>query len=457
MIRSLYVRIVIIFIAAVVGGITVSFMITTNIYRHQLNENMLLPLQNFGQDIALIYQYLPTQEAEQYISNMQQLHTYRITIFDATKQLASYGLPDLEQPSVNISDAQITTVLSGQTVQVNPTGLTTVLFGMPLSMDGNTTAMFIEPLSPPNAPFIKKWIFIFLTYSLLASSLAILIATIFLIRPIKHLTKATEHIAQGQFDVKLNIKQSGEIGTLARSFESMSHDLQQIEQLRKNFVANVSHEIQSPLTTISGYAIALKKKDIPIEKQHHYLDIINSEAKRLSSLSKNLLQLSMLETVTTAQQLQTFYVDEQIRQVIISMEQQWVKKQIHFELQLPPLQIEANPEQLYQVWTNIIGNSIKFSPPTCTITIHLQQTDEQLIVTIRDEGIGIAEKDQAQMFDRFFRADTSRSQQQYEGSGLGLAIVKQIISLHHGQLHTTSTLGKGTTMTVILPLQQTTT
>ena len=151
----------------------------------------------------------------------------------------------------------------------------------------------------------------------------ILIAAMFLVRPIKKLTKATRRIAAGDFNVKLNIKQKGEIGTLARSFEEMMHDLQQLEQMRREFVTNVSHEVQSPLTSISGYAIALKQVDLPDDERSHYLDIIIAEAERMSKMSDSLLKLSLLESQSQQMRLATLSLDEQIRRVIVAIQPQW--------------------------------------------------------------------------------------------------------------------------------------
>ncbi|MGV2806219.1 HAMP domain-containing protein, partial [Clostridium perfringens] len=141
-------------------------------------------------------------------------------------------------------------VIDGGVVHATPNGIATVLLGLPVKTEMGTKAMFLETLAPPSTSFVAKWGLIFATCSLIAGSLLILIASVILVRPIKKLTKATKRIAAGDFNVKLNIKQTSELGTLARSFEDMMHDLQQLEQMRREFVTNVSHEVQSPLTSI---------------------------------------------------------------------------------------------------------------------------------------------------------------------------------------------------------------
>jgi signal transduction histidine kinase len=286
---------------------------------------------------------------------------------------------------------------------------------------------------------------------LLAGSLLILIAAIFLVRPIKKLTEATRLIAAGDFNVKLNIKQKGEIGTLARSFEEMMHDLQQLEQMRREFVANVSHEVQSPLTSISGFAIALKQVDLPDDERSEYLDIIITETARMSKISDSLLKLSLLESQSLQMRLATLSLDEQIRRVIVAIQPQWSARNIQIDLDLQPTKITADHDQLNQVWINILGNAIKFSEDGARISVRIKQNIKNVTVRISDSGIGILPEDQKRIFDRFFKADRSHSQK-YEGSGMGLAIVKQIVSLHQGDIMVESEYGRGTTFIVILPI-----
>lgn len=279
----------------------------------------------------------------------------------------------------------------------------------------------------------------------------ILVASIFLVRPIKKLTKATKRIAAGDFNVKLNIKQTGELGTLARSFEEMMHDLQQLEKMRREFVTNVSHEVQSPLTSISGYALALKQVDLADHERSRYLDIIIAEAKRMSKMSDSLLKLSLLEAQSQQLRLSTLSLDEQIRRVIVALQPQWSARSIHFELNLKAIRLTADHDLLNQVWTNIIGNSIKFSRDGGMIDVSIKQDAKNAIVRISDTGIGISLEDQKRIFERFFKADRSHSRK-YGGSGMGLAIVKQIVSLHQGDIRVESEPGEGTTFIVTLPI-----
>ncbi|UNK16101.1 HAMP domain-containing histidine kinase [Paenibacillus sp. N3/727] len=450
MIKSLYIRVVLTFLVSVIGGTIISFFASTWIFEEKLNENAQINLRNFGQDIVRIYKTLPLHEADSFVSEMKQLDSYYIRIYEATGQFQPYGKLNGHKPAP-VTMEQLKKVLDGGVVQVTPNGIASVLLGLPLKTEMGTKAMFLETLAPPSSSFVANWAMIFATCSLIAGSLLILVASIFLVRPIKKLTKATKRIAAGDFNVELNIKQTSELGTLARSFEEMMHDLQQLEQMRREFVSNVSHEVQSPLTSISGYAQALKQVNLSDHERSRYLDIIITEAQRMSKMSDSLLKLSLLESQSQQLRLVTLSLDEQIRRVIVALQPQWSARNIRFELNLKAIRLTADHDLLNQVWTNIIGNSIKFSMDGGTISISVKPDVKYVTIRISDTGIGISLEDQKRIFERFFKADRSHSRK-YGGSGMGLAIVKQIISLHQGDIRVGSEPSQGTTFIVTLPI-----
>ncbi|GGH11229.1 sensor histidine kinase [Paenibacillus segetis] len=450
MIKSLYTRVVLIYLVSVIVGTVIAFTVSVWVFEEKLNENMRMISLHFAQDIVRIYETIPLREADSLVSEMKQLDSYHIRIYDETGQITSYGNLNGQQPAT-VSMEQVNQVLDGEDVQVNPNGVASVLIGLPLITEKGTKAMFVEPLTPPSTTYTKNWLYSFLIYSLITGSLFILVASMFIVRPIKKLTKATRRIAAGDFNVKLNIKQAGELGTLARSFEEMTHDLQQLEQMRREFVSNVSHEVQSPLTSISGYALALKQVGIADSDRSRYLDIIIAEADRMSKMSDGLLKLSLLEAQSQQLQLVTFSLDEQIRRVIVAIQPQWSARNISFELDLKNVRLTADYDLLNQVWTNILGNSIKFSEDGGVINVNIKQDIKNVTVRISDSGIGISLEDQKRIFERFFKADRSHSRK-YGGSGMGLAIVKQIVLLHQGDISVESELDQGTTFIVTLPI-----
>lgn len=441
MIKSLYIRVVLTFLLSVIVGSVTAYALAVWLYDEKLNENSQMLLMNFGQDIVRLYETMPEDKADTYIRGMKQLDSYHIRIYDGTGLVQSYGSLDRQLPT-SVTVEQVSQVRHGGIVQVHLGGVAPALLGLPLRTDEGTQAMFVEPRTPPSAAFAKQWVLTFLAYFLVTGSLLILIASIFLVRPIKELTRATKRIASGDFGVRLNIKQTGELGTLARSFEDMTHGLQQLEQMRREFVANVSHEVQSPLTSISGYALALKQTNVAEQDRDRYLDIIVAEAKRMSKMTDGLLKLSQLESQTQQLRMTTFQLDEQIRRVIVAIQPQWSARHIHFDVDLEETGITGDYDLLHQVWTNIIGNSIKFSKDGGLIAVRMKRDAQNVTVCISDQGIGILPEDQKRIFERFFKADRSHSRKQ-EGSGMGLAIAKQIVALHQGSISVESVPGQG--------------
>ncbi|MNZ46541.1 Sensor protein kinase WalK [compost metagenome] len=168
-------------------------------------------------------------------------------------------------------------------------------------------------------------------------------------------------------------------------------------------------------------------------------------------MSDSLLKLSVLESQSQQLRLITFSLDEQIRRVIVAIQPQWSARNISFELDLKPVVVWADHDLLSQVWTNLLGNSIKFSKDDSVINVSIKQDLNNVTVRISDTGIGISPEDQERIFERFFKADRSHSRK-YGGSGMGLAIVKQIVSLHQGDIQVESEPGQGTTIIVTLPI-----
>jgi signal transduction histidine kinase len=270
---------------------------------------------------------------------------------------------------------------------------------------------------------------------------------------VQSMNEALHRIARGDFSV--NLKPSGmadkPFGELVESINHMAGELNQMEQLRQEFVSNVSHEIQSPLTSIGGFARALQSDELDREERLHYLTIIEAESTRLARLSDNLLKLTALESEHPPFEPTRYRLHRQLRDVILSLEPQWAQKSLELDVSLHDVSITADQELVSQVWMNLLGNSIKFTPEGGMIRIVLRRCDPHAVVSIVDAGIGIGEGDQARIFERFYKADRSRDRSA-GGSGLGLAIARKIVDLHGGVMQVESALGKGTSMTVRLPI-----
>lgn len=269
------------------------------------------------------------------------------------------------------------------------------------------------------------------------------------LKPILNLTEATQEVAKGNFDVRVNINSRDEIGILTKNFNRMTKKLKNIEYLRKDFITNVSHEFKTPIASIQGFAKLLNSSNVSEEEKQEYTEIIIEETMRLSRLSSNILNLSGLENQEEIEQTILFSLDEQIRRGILLLEHEWSSKNINLDIDLEEVKFQGDEEMLYQVWINLIQNAIKFSYDNGSIYIKLYQTGSIVKVKIKDTGIGMDEKTQKRIFEKFYQGDKSHSS---EGNGLGLSIVKRILDLCNGSICVKSKPGEGSTFIVELPI-----
>lgn len=269
---------------------------------------------------------------------------------------------------------------------------------------------------------------------------------------------AMKQIARGDYNVSLSKvynhnNREDPLSKIIDNINYMAKELGQIEQMRQEFISNVSHEIQSPLTSISGFARALQNNNLSHEERLHYLTIIETESRRLSKISDNLLKLTYLESSQHPFDSETYRLDKQLQHLVLSCEPQWMEKQIEMELSLTETNITADKELLDQVWMNLLNNAIKFTPNQGTVSLNISQQNKEIFITISDSGIGIMEEDQLHIFERFYKADKARSRHS-SGSGLGLSIVKKIIDMHGGTVSVKSKPQEGTSFIVTLPIHQ---
>ncbi len=269
--------------------------------------------------------------------------------------------------------------------------------------------------------------------------------------------EALERIAKGDFSVRVDSayfedrgQTRGVLGNLVSTVNQMALELDQMETMRQEFISNVSHEIQSPLTSIRGFAQALQNEHSerggsPTLPEHH-----RTESTRLSKLADDLLKLASLEADQVKFEPKRYRLDRQIRHLILTCEPQWTAKAIDLNITLDEASICADEDLLSQVWINLLNNAIKFTPQGGSIHIELHRRDDQIEFIIADSGIGISEADQARIFERFYKADKSR-RRSTDGSGLGLAIARTIIDLHKGTIAVASAADTGTTFTITLP------
>jgi len=273
------------------------------------------------------------------------------------------------------------------------------------------------------------------------------------IRPAQSVVEATGRIAKGDFAVRVpppeDFVSTAEGVQLIDNFNRMAKELQSIDHMQKGFTGSVSHEFKTPLSSIVGFSEILLEDGLTENERREYTGLVHEEALRLSRLAENLLRLSRLDAQAIVMRHEDIAVDEQIRQCVILLAERWEVKDISFAIDLPPLQIESDPDLTKQVWLNLIDNAVKYSGAGSTIHISGELASNSICVCIRDEGMGIPADKQAHIFERFYQCDESH---QEKGHGLGLSIVKRILELLGGQIDCQSQPGKGTEMKVALPL-----
>lgn len=244
--------------------------------------------------------------------------------------------------------------------------------------------------------------------------------------PIQELRDGMQKVANGDYSVRLKTKTSlREIQELTAGFNLMAQELGSTEILQTNFVSNVSHEFKTPINAIEGYTTLLQGTENIDEVENAYIEKILFNTHRLSSLVSNILLLSKIENQAIQTNRQNYALDEQIREVLVSMEADWEAKEIDFDVELERVSYYGSENLMSHVWSNLLGNAIKFSPQGGLIRLRLRQKEKQILFYVEDRGPGLSEDAQKHIFDKFYQADTSHKA---EGNGLGLPLVKRILS-----------------------------
>ena len=284
-------------------------------------------------------------------------------------------------------------------------------------------------------------------------SFIILLGVHFLIyRPLVKITNAAKQYASGNLDVVIPVNTQDEIGYLSASLNYMSSQLKDMEDYQKKFVANVSHDFRSPLTSIKGYVEAMTDGTIPPELHEKYLKIILFETERLTDLTQDLLTLNEFDTNHLLLNREVFDIHEMIKHVAASFEGVCTQKKISIELVFATkhLNVNADKRKIQQVLYNLLDNAIKFSDPDSIVTIETTDRGEKVYTSVKDNGMGIPRSALGKIWERFYKSDLSRGKDK-KGTGLGLAIVKEAIQAHGENITVVSTEGVGTEFSFSLP------
>ena len=273
----------------------------------------------------------------------------------------------------------------------------------------------------------------------------------FPLKPIRDLIDGMDSLASGDFKTRVRVgkimRRYPAFVEVSDSFNKMAEELESTEMLRSDFINNFSHEFKTPIVSIAGFAKLLKRENLTQEQQQEYLSIIEEESMRLSYMATNVLSLTKVENQTILTDVTEFNLSEQIRSCILMLERKWDSKNLDLQLEFGEHQVQANEEQLKQVWINLLDNAIKFTPDGHTVQVRVSENEESLMVAIMNTGSEISPEDQKKIFHKFYQADQSHATQ---GNGVGLAVVKRIVQLHGGEISVSSE-NEVTVFTVKLP------
>ncbi len=443
-------------IIMLVSGI-ISFLLSNAYYQHTLKKQNDLKVVHIALEVADFINSHNEIDLDDYFRHLGSVG-YHIYIRNEHGSNQLYGEGFREH---NLSADAVEKVLSGEIyhgiAEFPHKTFVTGFFanelsntvGVPFTSNGTTYAMFIRPdikLVFSEMHILFGWICVGI---IVLSILFVLISTKYLVQPISKLKKATSLIAEGDFSIKIKTKRKDELGELTSSFNTMARKLESINDMRKEFISNISHDIQSPLTNIKGYMKLLKNSELT-EQDRQHIEVVDLEVNRLSNLTKQLLLLSSIDSRRELMDTKRFNISEQIKNLVRQYQWSLSEKGIMMSYSLPEIYVEGDPSLLYSVWDNLLSNAIKYNVQNGEIDINLKETDKEIIISFKDTGIGMEIDVLDRVYDRFYREDSSRTRS-IEGTGLGLSIVDSIVTMHKGKVKVKSKKGKGTVFTVLLP------
>ncbi len=299
---------------------------------------------------------------------------------------------------------------------------------------------------------MNKTVLMSTLWIMLAALVAVYFITERLVAPLRSMSRAAKSFARGQFDARVPVVGSDEIAELAEAFNNMAENLAKIDEMQRSFIANVSHDLRTPMTTISGFIDGILSGAIPEEKREYYLGVISGEVRRLSRLVSALLDISRMQAGERKFTMANFDVCELARQILISFEQKIEdrKLDVTFECDLDRMEVSADRDAIHQVLYNICDNAIKFAYEGGKYEIRITEKEKKISVSVFNEGIGIPEADVSRIFDRFYKSDKSRGLDK-TGVGLGMYISRTIIEAHGERIWAESEHGKWCRFTFTLP------
>lgn len=427
---------------------------------HELEIEAFIIAGTLGKDFEDMYEY--GQAPGRLLALMQQLGEgteSRISFYDRSLNLVFSTDPRV-QPHQTEMTTEIAAALANSeqhAIRYDPWTQEERLFAA-APVFGEEHLLGVVQISIPwrrvQTRILAEWTTLLFTggVAILLNTLLSLFLARSIVRPLRELTQAARDLAGGRLDRRVPVRGRDEVGTLAVAFNEMAARLQEMIERERLFIANASHELRSPLTSIQLRAEMLREETLPPERRRRYIEELHHEAQRLHRLAERLLNLSRLNMRPETEALHPVDAVAVARHVVDAFSLRAARKGVTLTLDVPeePLWILATPEGLQEILMNLVDNALKHTPSGGRVSVRVQAVNGQVQVQVADTGEGIPEADIPHIFEPFYRVDKARSRRQ-GGSGLGLSIVKRLVDLYGGRIEVQSTLGQGTQFTLIFP------
>ncbi len=445
--KSIYSKLIIGFLLTSLLSFSICCFFTIRSYNRDSDQLALEELEHSSNHIADLIKLIDDKNQDKILADYSETSEMSFTV-TCEGQTKSYGHVNKK---LILKDDELKTLATSKEKSLRSEGIISQ-YAKAFRIDNQTYVITVQKdFSSTKDIFMKSYTSAAIIFMMTGSIVFLIVADI-IVKPISRLTKVTDELAKGNYKVRVNYEGKDEISSLYASFNQMAVRLAKQETIRQQFISDVSHEFQTPLTAISGFATILKNENLTDEQRQKYADIILFNSNRLSHLSKNMLQLTLLDGEDTSLDKSEFPLIEQLNRVIEMEDNAALSKDIEIEFIHPKKEfiIEADESRMEQVWINLLSNAIKYTNEHGVVTVEVRRTPTELQVRFEDTGVGMSQDAISHIFERFYRQDKSRT---IEGNGLGLSIVKRIIDLHHYKIDVESQEDVGSVFTVYIPYE----
>lgn len=447
--KSIYSKLIFGFFITIVASFSVAGFVSLRLNDQQIESTVEEDLITTNDYVSKVISNINIENRDDIIDLYAKSSEMAITCYSSSEGYVAYG-----NKKYNPTPEQMMAMFKSTNNELSFKHHNEVLaYGTKNMINGQEYYIYVQKDTSGQKSAIANSAILILGCVFLTGSIVFLVIADIIVKPLTRLTNAIKELSNGNYNVRVDNVGQDEISKLNQGFNQMARQLAKQDETRQKFISDISHEFQTPLTSIQGFANILKEEDLPKEQRVKYANIILYNSKRLSSLAKNMLQLTLLDREEIELELTNYSLVEQMNRVISTQENQAMEKNIEIVFEMPKKEIfiEGDEQRLEQVWTNIISNAIKYTNEGGLITITMKKNSKDIKISIEDTGIGMSKEVVSHIFERFYREDKARN---VEGNGLGLAIVKSIVDLHHGKIDILSQVDVGTNFIVRLPIEK---